>query len=920
MMTNRVVPSPACSASFSHWLRVTRGVLTNLLVAVCLTVGLGSAPAFATKKVPPLPIQLTGPMMVKVGEVFEYLVHIPNKSSAKYWNVTVNVPFPANVKCSRIVSQNKPGCTLRSDGKNLSCFYKDIHDWWVIDIKVSCVVEPPCVSQVSTTASMNVMKPQNQNAQSTAVTQVKCDTPPTATPTPTSTVPSVVPPKLKITKDVAATVVSGGTATYQYSVTNIGQGVAKNVSVYDFNIDNTSLAPIPQVFNIASASIPGCALSNQTVVCPIGDLQPGASRSFTITFNVPSAPHLCGQIVMNQADAHVYPVDDKVADWAKAKTTVACAPPTATPTATATATPTNTPVPPTATPTRTPTQTPVPPTATPTRTPTPTATNTATPAPPTPTPTPTQPALIQNPIFPAVDCVYDNGDGSFTAYFGYNNTSGNSVGIPSGSNNPNGAQNFFAPAPAVRGQVDVFQPGTVAGAFAIVWDGSALTWTVKMPNSTAREVTAKAGTSKACSPLMPVATCADKFSGNRLRANFGYTNGNPFNLTVPVGKYNFIAPGNQDRGQPTQFFTGSVANAFTVEFSDASLTWTLFGRSAKADSTTTPCTPNRPPVCSAGSGPYSAQCQGTVTRIPLNGGGSNDPDGTAVDYTWTTTCEGATFDDAKKANPVLNLPATTSGSARNCSVSLSVSDGVTSSSCQQAVQVTACNVDCAGQIGGSAQPDVCGVCGGNGSTCTDCAGVPNGGAVVDRCGVCGGTNKCVDCNGVVNGGAVLDRCGVCNGDGKSCLGCSQSDVSATLFEMDGNSKELQANVTLTNRRLLSLRNTAQNRAYVQRTNAEAAKLQADAWTFTWATPRVINSCTNTEACAQIDNSPSLNSYDQTMEALRALAKRSIRLVRNNRPGKKLTASDQKLDAEADKLLTESKQLSSSVPRFTSDCS
>lgn len=65
--------------------------------------------------------------------------------------------------------------------------------------------------------------------------------------------------------------------------------------------------------------------------------------------------------------------------------------------------------------------------------------------------------------------------------------------------------------------------------------------------------------------------------------------------------------------------------------------------------------------------------------------------------------------------------------------------------------------------------DLCGVCGGDGSSCKDCAGVPNGSTVIDQCGVCGGNNKgCLDCSGVPNGNATVDKCGICGGDGKSC--------------------------------------------------------------------------------------------------------------------------------------------------------
>jgi hypothetical protein len=197
--------------------------------------------------------------------------------------------------------------------------------------------------------------------------------------------------------------------------------------------------------------------------------------------------------------------------------------------------------------------------------------------------------------------------------------------------------------------------------------------------------------------------------------------------------------------------------------------------------------------------------------------------------------------------------------------------------------------------------------------------MPNGGAVVDKCGVCGGNNACVDCKGVVNGGAQLDRCGVCAGDGKSCLGCSQSDVTQTLFAMDNNAKAAKVNITLALRRLLKVKDTAENRTFSQKISEQSNVAYNAAWEFTWRTPKIINSCTNTEACSQVDNSANLNAFDTAVDAQRVLAKQVVRQIRRSRGGT-LTSSDQEFSRKADDLANESKQLSASVPRFSSTCS
>jgi len=82
--------------------------------------------------------------------------------------------------------------------------------------------------------------------------------------------------------------------------------------------------------------------------------------------------------------------------------------------------------------------------------------------------------------------------------------------------------------------------------------------------------------------------------------------------------------------------------------------------------------------------------------------------------------------------------------------------------------------------------DVCGVCGGDNSSCKGCDGKPNSGKVIDECGVCGGDgSSCAGCDGKPNSGKVLDECGVCGGDGSSCAGCDGRPNSGVEFDSCG---------------------------------------------------------------------------------------------------------------------------------------
>jgi hypothetical protein len=79
-------------------------------------------------------------------------------------------------------------------------------------------------------------------------------------------------------------------------------------------------------------------------------------------------------------------------------------------------------------------------------------------------------------VWPALEFVADNGDGTFTAYFGYDNRNATAVTIPVGPDNG------FSPEPFNRGQPTVFKPGVSTpypkSAFRVVFPGGKLTWSL----------------------------------------------------------------------------------------------------------------------------------------------------------------------------------------------------------------------------------------------------------------------------------------------------------------------------------------------------------------------------------------------------------------------------------------------------------
>jgi hypothetical protein len=90
----------------------------------------------------------------------------------------------------------------------------------------------------------------------------------------------------------------------------------------------------------------------------------------------------------------------------------------------------------------------------------------------------------------------------------------------------------------------------------------------------------------------------------------------------------------------------------------------------------------------------------------------------------------------------------------------------------------------------SIRTDLCGVCGGTGNTCGGCDNVPLSTNVFDVCGKCtqstlAGSSCNSFCDGAINSGKVADMCGVCGGDDSSCTGCDNIINSGLVFDRCG---------------------------------------------------------------------------------------------------------------------------------------
>lgn len=105
--------------------------------------------------------------------------------------------------------------------------------------------------------------------------------------------------------------------------------------------------------------------------------------------------------------------------------------------------------------------------------------------------------LAQAALRPVLECVDDNGDGTYTAHFGYKNDDIVNVVVPAGSDNR------FTPAPQDRGQSTDFLPGRQVRVFSIDFDGNNLVWTLRGPNGQTRTATASSNPAQRCAAPAP---------------------------------------------------------------------------------------------------------------------------------------------------------------------------------------------------------------------------------------------------------------------------------------------------------------------------------------------------------------------------------------------------------------------------------
>ncbi len=554
------------------------------------------------------------------------------------------------------------------------------------------------------------------------------------------------------------------------------------------------------------------------------------------------------------------------------------------------------------------------PTNTPTRTPTVAPTKTPI---MTPTNTPT-PAVNLGSVIPRINCAMNNGDGTFRYFLGYTNSNNISVNIAAGTNTVPNKNILTVDNVNTTIQLSVFLPGEFKGQVSIVANQNALVkWTIRLNSGTVYE-TSSSTSVPLCQPLTPIVECVETLPGGQKVARIGYDNKNNFTLNIPIGQNNKFIPNPQNRNQPVSFLSGRVVNILTVNFTDT-LSWMLGGIMATANSNSPSCTisPNSLPICdidSLDNGVIGKSCQGTITNVTLDGSKSKDPDNTILSYSWTTDC-GGTLLNSNSSIATLQLTAPGAGQSVSCKAMLTVNDGVQGISCMKPVSITPCDIDCLNNPVGTAVPDQCGVCAGDGTSCLDCLGIPFGTSKPDKCGICNGNNGCRDCEGTIDGTKKIDECGICGGDGRSCLDCLDSNIRDSQFAIDNRAVQL-FKVNTKFAKIITKLGNVKDKKFALKVTKESKKLYEESWQYVWSLPSVITNCANSSVCAQNDNSAVINVLTQNTNKLFKLTKSSYKKLKKIAGTK---ASHAKLFNQA--TLNSQANISeiNNIPRFASVC-
>ncbi|HYK72586.1 MAG TPA: hypothetical protein VEV44_05570 [Pseudoneobacillus sp.] len=174
------------------------------------------------------------------------------------------------------------------------------------------------------------------------------------------------------------------------------------------------------------------------------------------------------------------------------------------------------------------------------------------------------------PILPIVKDVYNNGDGTYTVYWGYDNQ--NDVIVNAIESKFTSAYVFNNATPMIKG----FAEGKVEEAFKTVFAGPSIVWELTGPDGLKRTATAYASNAKTYKSLQPTLKAVYKNLNGTYTAYFGYYNENSVTVDSKLSQY--VTPAlNNSQPMKTNFLPGTVNEAFKATFNSSALSWNVIG-------------------------------------------------------------------------------------------------------------------------------------------------------------------------------------------------------------------------------------------------------------------------------------------------------------------------------------------------------
>jgi len=191
------------------------------------------------------------------------------------------------------------------------------------------------------------------------------------------------------------------------------------------------------------------------------------------------------------------------------------------------------------------------------------------------------------PVTVSVECMTENADGTKTAYFSFNNSTG--VELFVSTNKDLGTVNEFVGSSIASTPPTTFKAGQSIGTVVATFTGDEMYWIVQPPKGASSTAYVYPSTPR-CAAVQPKAECRGYLSGI-MTVRMGYFNPNSFDMHFAIGANNTFLPGSANRGQPTRFFSGSNKAAFQIQLtSDAeAVVYNLNGAMTSIDASLPVC-------------------------------------------------------------------------------------------------------------------------------------------------------------------------------------------------------------------------------------------------------------------------------------------------------------------------------------------